>query len=49
MKPKGEKYIELTNVSSLDHADIVSAIADATYTLLGVFPDKTGDVRLLGR
>jgi len=41
--------IELTNVSSLDHTDVVSAIADTAYTLLGVFPDKTGDVGLLGR
>jgi len=41
--------VELTNVGGLDHTDVISAIADTAYTLLGVFPNKTGNVGLLGR
>lgn len=37
----------LTNVCSLNHADVVSAVADTANTLLGMVPDKTGDIRLL--
>ena len=35
------------NVRSLNHADVVTAVADATYAFLGVRADKTRNVCLL--
>jgi len=46
---KGGKDVQLTNVGSLDHTNVVSSIPDTAYALLGMFSDKTGDVGLLGR
>jgi len=44
-----EENTKFTDVSSLNHANIVSAVTDATNTFLGIFPNKTSDVSLLGR
>ena len=41
--------LKLTNVSSLDHTEIVPSITDATYTFLGIFPDNSSDISFLGR
>jgi len=49
LKSNKGKDVELTNVSSLDHADVISSIPDAAYSLLGMFSNKTSDVSLLGR
>ena len=50
MKPKEEgEDIELTNVGSLDHTNVVSPIPDAAHTFLRMFPDESGDISLLGR
>ena len=38
-----------TNIRSLDHAHVIPAISDAANALLGVIPDKPGDVCLLRR
>ena len=41
--------LKLTNVSSLNHTDIVPSITDATHAFLGMFPDKASDISFLGR
>lgn len=38
---------ELTNIGSLDHADIIATITYTAYSLLGEFSDQPGDIRLL--
>jgi len=45
---KGED-IKLTNVGSLDHTNVVSPIPNAAHTFLGMFPDESSDISLLGR
>ena len=37
----------LTNVGSLDHADVVSTIANTADALLGMLPDEPGNICLL--
>ena len=49
VKSKRGKDVEPTNIGSLDHTDVVSSITNTTYALLGMFPDKTSDISLLGR
>ena len=49
VKSKRGKDVEPTNIGSLDHTDVVSSITNTAYTLLGMFPDKTSDISLLGR
>lgn len=41
--------LKLTNVSSLDHTDVIPPIPNTTYTLLGMFSNKASDVSLLRR
>lgn len=41
--------LQLTDVCGLDHADIVSAVAYAANSFLGVLADQTGDVGFLSR
>ena len=45
---KGED-IELTNVGSLDHTNVVSPIPNTTHAFLGMFPDEPSDISLLRR
>ena len=44
-----KRDLKHTNVSSLDHADIISPIPDTTYTLPGMLSNKASDVSLLRR
>jgi len=46
---KEGEVIELTNVGSLDHTNVVSPIPNTAYTFLGMTPDEAGDISLLGR
>lgn len=46
---KKGKDIKLTNISSLDHTNVISPITDTTYTFLGMFPDKSSNISFLGR
>ena len=39
----------LTDIGSLDHADVIPAISDAADGLLGEGPDETRNIRFLGR
>ena len=45
----GERDPGLTNVGSLDHANVVPSVSDTTHTFLGMLPDEASDISLLGR
>lgn len=48
--PVWKRYrLPLTDVSRLDHADVVATVADTAHALFGVSSDETRDVGLLGR
>lgn len=46
---RGGENTKLTDVGSLDHANVVSSIPNTAYTFLGMLPDEPGDISLLGR
>jgi len=45
---KEREDIELTNVGSLNHTDVVSPIPNTAHTFLSMRPDEASDISLLG-
>ena len=46
--PGKRENLELTNVGSLDHTNVVSSISNTTHTFLGMLADEASDISLLG-